>query len=56
MLKRFINGEAGATAIEYGLIASLFAVTIVAAFNILGAEYIDMFEFIETTIIAASNP
>jgi pilus assembly protein Flp/PilA len=33
---RFINEENGATAIEYGLIASLVAVVIVAALTSLG--------------------
>ena len=32
-LRRFIKDESGATAIEYGLIAALMAVVIIAAFN-----------------------
>jgi pilus assembly protein Flp/PilA len=35
-LKVFISNESGATAIEYGLIASLIAVTIITAVSTLG--------------------
>ena len=37
-LQRFINDESGATAIEYGLIASLIAVVIIGAVTILGTK------------------
>ena len=32
-LKRFLDDEAGATAIEYGLIAALIAVVLIASLN-----------------------
>jgi pilus assembly protein Flp/PilA len=35
-IKSFIANESGATAIEYGLIASLIAVTIITAVSALG--------------------
>jgi pilus assembly protein Flp/PilA len=35
-VKRFINDEAGVTAIEYALIASLIAVVIIAAVTVTG--------------------
>jgi pilus assembly protein Flp/PilA len=35
-LKKFVQDESGATAIEYGLIASLIAVTIIVAVSALG--------------------
>jgi pilus assembly protein Flp/PilA len=35
VLKRFLQDEAGATAIEYGLIASLIAVAIIGGFGAL---------------------
>jgi pilus assembly protein Flp/PilA len=35
-LRRFLNNDEGATAIEYGLIASLIAVTIIGAVSALG--------------------
>jgi pilus assembly protein Flp/PilA len=37
-IKRFIRDESGATAIEYGLIAALIAVGIIAAVRGLGSE------------------
>jgi pilus assembly protein Flp/PilA len=37
-LNRFINDESGATAIEYGLIASLIAVAIIGAVTTLGTK------------------
>jgi pilus assembly protein Flp/PilA len=37
-LHRFINDETGATAIEYGLIASLIAVAIIGAVTTLGTK------------------
>lgn len=35
-LSRFLNDESGATAIEYGLIATFIAVAIITALNLLG--------------------
>ena len=37
-LQRFIDDETGATAIEYGLIASLIAVVIIGSVTILGTK------------------
>lgn len=36
MLKRFLKNEDGATAIEYGLIAALIGVAIIAAVGLVG--------------------
>ena len=36
ILRRFINDEAGATAIEYALIAALMATFIIAGINLIG--------------------
>ena len=38
LLKSFLNDDGGATAIEYGLIAGLIAVVIVAALTQLGTK------------------
>jgi pilus assembly protein Flp/PilA len=38
MLKKFINDESGATAIEYGLIAGLIAVVIITAVTSIGTS------------------
>ena len=38
LIQRFIRDESGATAIEYGLIAALIAVTIIAAVTLIGSR------------------
>ena len=43
IVARFMNNESGATAIEYGLIAALIAVGIIAAATTLGGSLSDMF-------------
>lgn len=41
---RFVKDESGATAIEYGLIAALIAVAIIAGATALGTEISQLFE------------
>ena len=43
MLRRLIDSESGATAIEYGLIAALIAVACIIAFLSIGANLSDIF-------------
>ena len=38
ILARFVKDQSGATAIEYGLIAALVGVAIIAALNTLGSK------------------
>ena len=38
LVSRFVKDESGATAIEYGLIASLIAVAIITAATLLGSR------------------
>lgn len=45
LLERFEN-EDGVTAIEYGLIAALIAVVIIAALTLVGTELSNIFNFI----------
>ena len=52
-IKRFLSDESGATAIEYGLIAALIAVAIIAAVGALGESLTQAFEDIAGTI---ANP
>ena len=52
-LKRFVQDESGATAIEYGLIAALIAVGIIAAARSLGSQIGDTFNTITTTMKGA---
>lgn len=55
MFKKFLNNESGATAIEYGLIASLISVAILAALNDFGDATESMYNFIETSIVNAGK-
>ncbi len=50
MLARFIREEEGATAIEYGLIASLIAVVIIAAVGLIGTNLSNTFNTVATHI------
>ena len=43
MLCRFLKDENGATAIEYGLIAALVSVVIIAGLSVLGPQLNDTF-------------
>ena len=43
LLSRFWHDEAGATAIEYGLLAALIAVALIASFTILGNTIVNLF-------------
>lgn len=56
MMMKFLRDESGATAIEYGLIAGMFGVTMAAAFSALGDEYIRMYANIEDAVIDANSP
>ncbi|MDX2236725.1 MAG: Flp family type IVb pilin [Hyphomonadaceae bacterium] len=51
---RFMKDENGATAIEYGLIAALIGVVIIAGVTALGTNIQDNFDFIATKIGTAS--
>lgn len=47
---RFAQDESGATAIEYGLIAALIAVVIIAGVTALGGSLDTMFKGISATV------
>lgn len=51
---KFKRDESGATAIEYGLIAGLIAVVIIAAVTGIGTQLKSKFEQIETTLTPAA--
>ena len=53
-IKNFVAEEEGVTAIEYGLIAALIAVVIIAAVTIVGTQLKRVFEFIGTTLTAVA--
>ncbi|MEQ8446447.1 MAG: Flp family type IVb pilin [Pelagibacterium sp.] len=44
LFKKFVADESGATAIEYGLIAALVAVVVIAALTMLGGQLQTTFE------------
>lgn len=44
LIKKFVNDESGATAIEYGLIAALIAVAMIAGATQLGQSIDDKFK------------
>ncbi|WP_046862237.1 Flp family type IVb pilin [Microvirga massiliensis] len=54
-IKRFIRDESGATAIEYGLIAALLAVAIIAALQLVGGELKTTFETVSTKLGEANG-
>lgn len=50
---RFVRDEAGATAIEYGLIVALIAVVIISAVTTLGKNLSTAFNKVATTTTAS---
>ena len=50
LLKRFAADQSGATAIEYGLIASLIAVAIIAAVSLVGTNLTTTFNTVAAKI------
>ena len=53
--KRFLADESGATAIEYGLIAALIAVAIIAALTALSGNLQNTFNYIGNQLATAST-
>lgn len=53
--RRFKKDDSGATAIEYGLIAALIAVAIIAGASTLGNTLSDTFDKLSDEIGAANN-
>lgn len=52
-IKKFIREEDGVTAIEYGLIAALIAVVIIASVTIVGTQLRSVFTFIGNALTTA---
>jgi pilus assembly protein Flp/PilA len=50
LIKRFIADESGATAIEYGLIASLISIAIIAAAKNLGTNVKNTFSTVAANV------
>ena len=54
LMNRFVKDQSGATAIEYGLIAALISVTIIAAVTTLGGQLNTTFETMGNEMTAAN--
>jgi pilus assembly protein Flp/PilA len=50
LISRFVRDESGATAIEYGLIAALVAVVLIAALQALGTNLSTTFSGVATNL------
>ncbi len=55
MLRKFIQDESGATAIEYGLIAALIAVAIIAAVRVVATELNSTFTEVSDELSSANG-
>jgi pilus assembly protein Flp/PilA len=53
LFHRFVKDEAGATAIEYGLIAVLLSITIIASLNAVSGALQGVFGHVSTEISTA---
>lgn len=57
-MRKFVSlmkDESGATAIEYGLIAALVAVAIIAAISLLGTQLSNTFNKVSSNLAAATR-
>ena len=52
-ITKFIREEEGVTAIEYGLIAALIAVVIIASVTIVGTQLTNVFTAISDALVTA---
>lgn len=53
LLKRFVQDESGATAIEYGLIAALVSVAAIIALQAMGSSLRSLFNKVSSDLDAA---
>jgi len=56
VLNRFLRDESGVTAIEYGLIATLVGVAIIAGATILGTNLNDTLQLVADKIAVSQSP
>ena len=54
-IRKFFKSDLGATAIEYGLIAALISVVIIAALQLTGNSLKSVFSNVGTTLSSAAN-
>lgn len=56
MLKKLFKDESGATAIEYGLIAALLSVAIIAALSFVSEELNTAYQSVGTALKGSNTP
>jgi pilus assembly protein Flp/PilA len=54
-IRKFLKSDKGATAIEYGLIAALISVVIIAALTLTGNSLRNVFNSVGSTLSAPAN-
>jgi pilus assembly protein Flp/PilA len=54
-MENFLRDEGGTTAIEYCLLAAMFALVIMVAVSTLGSETSNMYDTISTSILTAAS-
>jgi pilus assembly protein Flp/PilA len=54
-MKKFFKSDLGATAIEYGLIAALISVVIIAALQLTGNSLKTVFNSVSSALTTATN-
>jgi len=55
MLKKFLQDESGATAIEYGLIAALISLALISGAKVMGTGIDDKFSTVGTSLSSAGT-
>lgn len=55
MLKQFLQDDSGATAIEYGLIAALISVSLLAGYKVIGDSLNKQWNDIADTVTGAGS-
>ncbi|WGS52628.1 Flp family type IVb pilin [Paraburkholderia sp. D15] len=55
-IQQFLRDEDGVAAIEYGLLAGLIAVAIIAATKLIGTNLKTVFGYVSTSLAGVANP
>lgn len=53
LLLRFLRDDRGATAIEYGLMASMIAIAVIASAMMVGGNLFDLWEYVRSHVVDA---
>ena len=54
-INRLLQDESGATAIEYGLIASLVVIAVIGSMNLFAGETIDMWNYVSDSMVNSTD-